>query len=173
MLFQLFSGVLVTHRTLSAISPSQFGKSAFALSRTLCALLVCFETPNPDPRCQRSTDPVLLGISLSGNRRMKSSESLTFQIPNTDVRCHVLYSTPSPWDPSPLGTHYSSVFLSTLKTPKCRIPAPRDLVPRVRAPIDGPDQIGKSRIAILTCMQLLHSPTPICRYAMANGSTRA
>jgi hypothetical protein len=45
----------------------------------------CFETPNPDPRCQRSTDPVLSGISLSGNRRMKGSESLTFQ--NPERRC--------------------------------------------------------------------------------------
>jgi hypothetical protein len=103
MLSQLLSGVLVTHRTPLAISPSHFRISAFALSRNLCELLVHFETPNPDPRCQRSTDPILSGISLSGNRRMKSSESLTFQIPNADARCHVLYSTPSPWDPSPLG----------------------------------------------------------------------
>jgi hypothetical protein len=51
------------------------------------------------------------------------------------------------------------------------MPKPRfsGFVPPVPPTIDGSHGIGKSLLAISTCMQLLHSPTPICRYAMANG----
>jgi hypothetical protein len=42
-------------------------------------------------------------------------------------------------------------------------------VPPVPPTIDISHGIGKSLLTILTCMQLLHSPTPICRCAMANG----
>jgi hypothetical protein len=139
MLFQLLSRVLVTHRTPSTISPSHFGKSVFALLRTLYALLVCFETPNPDPRCQRSTDPILSGISLSGNRRMKGSEALPFQNPECRYAMPRVVLHAVSVGPIATRTRYSSMFLSTLKTPKCRVPTPRDLVPPVPPMIDGSD----------------------------------
>jgi hypothetical protein len=51
------------------------------------------------------------------------------------------------------------------RTPKSRF---FGFVPPVPPTIDGSHEIGKSLFAISTCMQLLHSPTPICRNAMAN-----
>jgi hypothetical protein len=51
------------------------------------------------------------------------------------------------------------------------MPKPRfsGFVPPIPPTIDGSHGIGKSLLVISTCMQLLHSPTPICRYAMENG----
>jgi hypothetical protein len=51
------------------------------------------------------------------------------------------------------------------------MPKPRfsKFVPPVPPTIDGSHGIEKSLLAISMCMQLLHSPTPICRYTMANG----
>jgi hypothetical protein len=53
-----------------------------------------------------------------------------------------------------------------------RLPNPRysGFVPPVSLGVDGPDQIAGSHFAISTCMEFLHSPTPIHRYAMAKGS---
>jgi hypothetical protein len=55
-----------------------------------------------------------------------------------------------------------------------RLPNPRHsgFVPPVPPGIDGPDQIEESPFAISTCMGFLHSPTPIRRYAMAQGFLR-
>jgi hypothetical protein len=71
----------------STISPLLLEKSAFALSRTLCALPVQFKPPSSDPRWSMVNDSILSGISLSGNRHMKGRDSLTFQ--NPECRCAI------------------------------------------------------------------------------------
>jgi hypothetical protein len=59
---------------------------------------------------------------------------------------------PSPWKPRTPNSRYTG------------------FVPPVSVLINGSDQLGESRLAILACMCFLHSPTPKLRYAMANGS---
>jgi hypothetical protein len=127
----------------SAISPSLLGKSAFALSRTLCALFVQFKTPNPDPRWSMVNDSILSGISLSGNRHMKGQRFTHLskpRMPRCDATCcHLLHYSCGTRRNSGSRNHSFSTVLSTLKTPKCRVPTPRDLVPPVPALIDGSD----------------------------------
>jgi hypothetical protein len=105
---------------------------------------------------------------------MKGIESLTFhssERPTRDTTCgipHTLRGTRRNSRPRDF-----SVLLSTLQTPKYRVPNPQDLVPPVPPTIDDSDLIGGSRFAISTCMYFLHSPTPICRCIIANGLPRA
>jgi hypothetical protein len=94
--------------------------------------------------------------------------ALTYQFPecrNSDVtRARHLDSTMPPGShsaPSPSGLRGSrNPRLQVLCCWKPRMPNPRcsGFVPPVPPGIDGPDQIGGSHFASLTCMRPLHSP---------------
>jgi hypothetical protein len=123
-------------------------------------------TPNADG--QRSTDRDIATRDVN---------SMPFPKPRAPrCRFSIKRHLDSPIFRAPL-CHVTSGFRGSrildTKFPCCwkpRTPKPRfsGFVPPVLPTIDGSHEIGKSLFAISTCMQLLHSPTPICRNAMAN-----
>jgi hypothetical protein len=117
----------------STILPSCFGRSGFADSRTLCAPPCNLKLRTPIPEVNGQLLRVS-GISLSGNRQMIGGDSLTFQTPNADARCHVSSSAPSPWDPSQLGT---SLFLrAPFDFENAEVPSPDSSGSRATCPSD-------------------------------------
>jgi hypothetical protein len=120
------------------------------ISRQLSREIGSREIANPAcaPRATlklRSPIPEVNGQRLNprdfpvGKSRMKGHDCLPSKTPNADARCHVLSSTLTCGTLRDSRPRDSSVLLSTLKTPKCRVPSPRDLVPPVPPTIDGSD----------------------------------
>jgi hypothetical protein len=103
----------------SAISLSPVGKSGFADSRTLCAPSVKYETPTPDPRCQRST-LLCIGdfpIGKSTDERWRFTHLSRLRTPMCDATCCPPLRLRGTRRNS--GLRCSSVLPSTSKTPKC------------------------------------------------------
>jgi hypothetical protein len=127
-------------------------------------------TPNSEPRM-----PMVNGQRI-GISPLAMSTACLFKTPSPEVP--ILDQTPpglSYLSGPTLPRHFgiSRIANPRHKVPCCwkpRTPKPRfsGFVPPVLPTIDGSHEIGKSLFAISTCMQLLHSPTPICRNAMAN-----
>jgi hypothetical protein len=104
----------------------------------LVTLSSCNQTPKPDPRWSTVNAPV--GDFPIGKSAMKEVLDLRLSKPRMPM-CDATCCTPL----SLRGTRRNSglrgfsVLPSTLKTPKCRVPTPRDLVPPVPPMIDGSD----------------------------------
>jgi hypothetical protein len=117
-----------------------------------------FKTSNPDGSTGQRF-PLLLGISLSGNRHIRCCDSLPSQNfePQTLIQCHL--SSPKPRGPTlPLHRRdfmdresMMQVFVD-VENPERRTPTSRDLAPRVSVAIDDSDQIGESLLAISMSM---------------------
>jgi hypothetical protein len=122
---------------------------------------------------------------INGSRQLENRDSRFGKSQNTYLAKR---RTPNPdvpiLDQTPPGFSFLSgptlprhFGISRIANPRHKVPCcwkPRTkprffgFVPPVLPTIDGSHEIGKSLIATLTCMQLLHSPTPICRNMMAN-----
>jgi hypothetical protein len=137
MFFQLLSGVFFTHSSPSVISPSLLGESTFTLSRILCAILCPSNLRGPIPDGQRSMTHLVgdFPIGKSAYERSRFTHLSKPRMLICDATCCTPHNLRGTRRDS--GLRYSSGFLSTLKTPKCRIPTPRDLVPPVPPTIDG------------------------------------
>jgi len=118
----------------SATLPSYSGRSGFTDSRTLCALPCNFKPWTPTLDGQWSTPPCI-GKSADDRWRFTHLSKLRTSM------CDVTYRPPLRLCGTRRnsGLRCSSVLPSTSKTPKCRIPTPRDLMPPVPPRIDGPD----------------------------------
>jgi hypothetical protein len=151
------------------------GKSALAMSWV--THLTDPRTPNSDATCPLST-------AKPWDPRSRSDREIAFrefaipdaqghrpcQTPNSDIRCH-LSSPQGEAQHSDTCLPLSAIGKSriaispyamhlTPEIPKCRIPTPRDLSPRV-PPINGSDHVGKSPIAISLCKRFSTPETPM------------
>jgi hypothetical protein len=98
-----------------------------------------------------------LAISRLRFSRVQSNSTSTSEARVADTRVSL---------PRPLA---SSRLMRPIAWPfNSRDPTSRDYVPPVPPKVDAPTKL-EIATAISTCMQLSHSPTPICRYAMASG----
>ena len=115
----------------STISSSRIGRSGLVISRGLQHCPCVINHRNPDPRWST--------VNTSGYRHSRC-RVFVFRNPKyrgADATCYTPHSLCGTRCNS--GLRCSSVFPSTLKTPKCRIPTPRDLVPPVPPTIDDSD----------------------------------
>jgi hypothetical protein len=149
------------------VLPSCFGRSGFADSRTLrtppCNLK--FRTPIPEVNGQLLC---VSGISLSGNPQTIGDDSLTFQTPSANVKCHVPSSTPSSWDLSQLGA--SLFFRVPFDFENTEVPSPDPSGSRATYPSEDLRSRLSWGIAIrdFDVHVFLHSLTPRCRCVIAN-----
>jgi hypothetical protein len=125
-------------------SPLQISEDRISRYREACKIvLVQSNTKTLIPDGQRSTS----GYRYSRCRR---PALLTSELRTRDATCCAPHNFRGSHRNS--GLRGLSVLPSTSKSPKCRIPIPRDLVPPVPPTMDGSNQIGGSRLAISTCM---------------------
>jgi hypothetical protein len=113
----------------------------------------------PETRCLRSTLTFLHRIGTSCYR---DSCHYTFGVPTPEIRNAEV----------PITRYLASRFLAPREINLTTLLLPRPDVPRWLATSPAYDprsyQLGASPLAISTCMQFLHLPTPRCQYAMVN-----
>jgi hypothetical protein len=163
-------GLLVTHRT-PLISLALREIRVHAIANPVCTS-VC--NSNPEPRWSM--------VNHSGYRHSRCQQ---LEFPNPEYRGADprLNATWTPLTSRPHATTSPHALCDrksrdrdfncresfALGNPECQNPDSPDSCHLSLRQSTAPIRIGKSLLAISTCMQLLHSPTPICRYAMENG----
>jgi hypothetical protein len=163
--------------SLSAVSPSEFGRSRFGVFAAH-ANNVHLPHGTPTSDGQRSAFP-LSGFPLSGKSATAMSKSLAFQFaePRLPIHCHVGSAmSPGPTRPR----HFRGFAFRESKSPKFLLVATPNagtrcsgFVPPVHARIDGLDQIGRSQLAISMCMKSLLSLAPDLPICDGQGSFAA
>jgi hypothetical protein len=159
------------HASLQSNGSDRVGKSQIAIS--LCMSFTTPETPicrTPIPRDPLTRVHEMNGSDLIGKSRIAIS-CCTISLPSkTPISRSATFArslTPVPCVGRLRSRRdFQPIFpdLSSTETPISRCTNTDGADHRhVSSPMDGPDPIGKSRIAISTCSSLLSSETPIRR----------